>query len=37
MRSYMPGPHGRFLDYVASIANIRSYVENRPKNTELRD
>ncbi|OJD26733.1 hypothetical protein ACJ73_01888 [Blastomyces percursus] len=26
MRSYMPGPHRRFLEHVASVANIRDYV-----------
>ncbi|ODH20990.1 hypothetical protein ACO22_05743 [Paracoccidioides brasiliensis] len=30
MRSYMPGPHRRFLEHVASVANIREFVlENR--------
>ena len=30
MRSYMPGPHRRFLEHVASVANIRDFVmENR--------
>lgn len=27
MRSYMPGPHRRFLEHVTSIANIREYAE----------
>lgn len=27
MRSYMPGPHRRFLERVSSVANIREYVE----------
>ncbi|PNY23186.1 Indoleamine 2,3-dioxygenase [Tolypocladium capitatum] len=27
MRKYMPGPHARFLDDVARVANIREYVE----------
>lgn len=27
MRGYMPGPHRRFLEHVASVANIRDYVE----------
>ena len=31
MRSYMPGPHRRFLEHVSSIANIREYVEARGK------
>ena len=29
MRSYMPGPHRRFLEHVTSVANIRQYVESR--------
>lgn len=29
MRKYMPGPHRRFLEHVALIANIREYVESR--------
>ncbi|KAI9715364.1 MAG: hypothetical protein M1812_006009 [Candelaria pacifica] len=28
MRSYMPGPHRRFLEHVSRIANIREYVES---------
>lgn len=35
MRSYMPGPHRRFLEDVASVANIREYVESRPGNRAL--
>lgn len=35
MRSYMPGPHRRFLEDVASVANIREYVESRPSNRAL--
>ncbi|KAK2754669.1 hypothetical protein FQN54_006802 [Arachnomyces sp. PD_36] len=35
MRSYMPGPHRRFLEDVAAVANIREYVENRPSNRAL--
>jgi indoleamine 2,3-dioxygenase len=35
MRSYMPGPHARFLDDVEAIANIRSYVDNHQDNTAL--
>ena len=27
MRSYMPGPHRRFLEDLASVANIRDYVD----------
>lgn len=27
MRSYMPGPHRRFLEHISTIANIREYVE----------
>jgi indoleamine 2,3-dioxygenase len=30
MRYYMPGPHRRFLEYVAQIANIRSYAMSLP-------
>lgn len=29
MRRYMPGPHRRFLEHVASVANIREFVEER--------
>ncbi|KAI9795996.1 MAG: hypothetical protein M1833_006572 [Piccolia ochrophora] len=28
MRSYMPGPHRRFLEHSTSVANIREYVES---------
>lgn len=35
MRRYMPGPHGRFLDDVEAIANIRSYVEGQQDNENL--
>lgn len=28
MRSYMPGPHRRFLEHVSNTANIREYVES---------
>lgn len=31
MRSYMPGPHRRFLEHVIRIANIREYVEKYRK------
>ncbi|KAL9013746.1 MAG: hypothetical protein Q9173_001590 [Seirophora scorigena] len=27
MRSYMPGPHRRFLEHVSNVANIRDFVE----------
>ncbi|KAK2786712.1 hypothetical protein FQN52_007720 [Onygenales sp. PD_12] len=29
MRSYMPGPHRRFLEHVANVANIREFVDER--------
>ena len=29
MRTYMPGPHARFLADVSQVANIRQYVEQR--------
>lgn len=35
MRSYMPGPHRRFLEHVVSIANIREYVESHRSNRAL--
>ena len=35
MRSYMPGPHRRFLERVSSVANIREYVESHRSNREL--
>jgi indoleamine 2,3-dioxygenase len=35
MRSYMPGPHRRFLEHLTTVANIRSYVEANPQNTVL--
>lgn len=35
MRSYMPGPHRRFLEDVESVANLRSYVEAHTNNAEL--
>ena len=35
MRSYMPGPHRRFLEYVSRIANIREYVESRKSDRAL--
>lgn len=30
MRTYMPGPHARFLEDVGAVANIREFVEGRP-------
>ncbi|ROW07641.1 hypothetical protein VPNG_06817 [Cytospora leucostoma] len=37
MRKYMPGSHARFLGDVASVANIREYVETAgQRNKELR-
>lgn len=36
MRAYMPGPHRRFLEDVDSIANIRSFVEERRGDPALR-
>lgn len=35
MRRYMPGPHRRFLEHVASVANIRSYVDANRSDTGL--
>ena len=35
MRSYMPGPHRRFLSHVSSVANIRDYIENNNSNRPL--
>lgn len=35
MRSYMPGPHRRFLQHVSSVANIREYVEAHKSNRSL--
>ncbi|EER24642.1 hypothetical protein D8B26_005005 [Coccidioides posadasii str. Silveira] len=35
MRDYMPGPHKRFLEHTASVANIREYVEENQTNQEL--
>ena len=35
MRRYMPGPHARFLEHVAAVANIRSFVEARPHDGAL--
>lgn len=37
MRKYMPGPHARFLNDVASVANIREFVQDKgPRDKELR-
>lgn len=36
MRAYMPGSHRRFLEDVDSIANIRSFVEERRNDPALR-
>lgn len=35
MRSYMPGPHRRFLEHVSNVANIREYVESHLSNRAL--
>ncbi|KAL8822272.1 MAG: hypothetical protein Q9191_006986 [Dirinaria sp. TL-2023a] len=35
MRSYMPGPHRRFLEDVSYVANIREYVDSRKWNRAL--
>lgn len=35
MREYMPGPHRRFLEHVASVANIREYVQARVSDKAL--
>ncbi|KAL9096030.1 MAG: hypothetical protein Q9165_001552 [Trypethelium subeluteriae] len=35
MRRYMPGSHARFLSHVAAVANLRSFVEARPRNRAL--
>ena len=35
MRSYMPGPHARFLNDVSAAANIRSFVSSRPNDKPL--
>ncbi|KAI9371297.1 Indoleamine 2,3-dioxygenase [Aspergillus egyptiacus] len=35
MRSYMPGPHRRFLEHVSAVANIREYVEARRSDRAL--
>lgn len=35
MRSYMPGPHRRFLEHVSRVAELRDYVERRQSNRAL--
>ncbi|KAH1370775.1 hypothetical protein KXV74_007096 [Aspergillus fumigatus] len=35
MRTYMPGPHRRFLEHVSAVANIREYVEARRSDKAL--
>ena len=35
MRSYMPGPHRRFLEHVSHVANIRDYVEGHRSDRAL--
>ena len=35
MRKYMPGPHARFLERVAQVANIREFVQQRRYDREL--
>ncbi|KAI9823748.1 MAG: hypothetical protein M1832_002305 [Thelocarpon impressellum] len=35
MRSYMPGPHRRFLEHVSRVANIRHYVESHRSDRAL--
>lgn len=35
MRTYMPGPHRRFLQHVAKVANIRDFVAARRSNRAL--
>jgi len=35
MRRYMPGPHRRFLIRIASVANIRPFVESHAHNVSL--
>ncbi|OKL58866.1 hypothetical protein UA08_05943 [Talaromyces atroroseus] len=36
MRNYMPGPHRRFLEHVASITNIRPYALSLPASSAVR-
>lgn len=35
MRSYMPGPHRRFLEHVSTVAELRDYVEGRKSDRAL--
>jgi indoleamine 2,3-dioxygenase len=35
MRSYMPGPHRRFLEHVSRVAELRDYVERRKTDRAL--
>lgn len=35
MRTYMPGPHARFLEHVTSVANIRQFVRDHQYNRAL--
>lgn len=35
MRKYMPGPHRRFLEDIARVANIRDYVERHQSDVSL--
>ena len=35
MRSYMPGPHRRFLEHVSRVAELRDYVERRKSDRAL--
>lgn len=35
MRSYMPGPHRRFLEHISRISNIREYVESHKPDRAL--
>ncbi|KAK2797344.1 hypothetical protein FQN49_008992, partial [Arthroderma sp. PD_2] len=35
MRTYMPGPHRRFLEHVSSVSNIQEYVQSHQSETEL--
>lgn len=35
MRSYMPGPHRRFLEHVGAVANIREFVNARRSDKAL--
>lgn len=37
MRDYMPGPHRRFLEHTASVANIRDYVEAHQSDQALKN